>query len=850
MPRRHDFKNNMNRTTIDFGIDLGTTNSAVAVLKGVSTEIIKNNLQQDITPSAVHFPKNGQLLVGFYAKEKMKTPRLDDTATEFKRRMGSDFIYTFDSSGQKRSPEELSAEILKRLKTDVQEKTGEAIEAAVITVPAAFKLEQCDATKKAAQLAGFKESPLLLEPTAAALAFGFQAESKKAHWLVFDFGGGTFDATIIKTEEGTIHVVNHGGDNFLGGSDIDKALVSKIIAPRLIEQYGLEEFDWSQAGKGGRWRQAFARLKWAAEQAKIELSSPKVKASLDPDTVSSLKDESNGEMVVEEFEMDITRADLVRVAEPFILRATEIAKRALKDAGIPGSAIEKIILVGGPTVAPYFRQMLEESLRIPLDYSVDPFTVVARGAAKFAGTQRLTARASKPVAAGEYTIDLKHKPVGIESAPPVVGRVSGATTKDFTGFTLEIVNIKTQWRSGKITLDSDGVFEATLYADKGEKNTFAIELYDSSARKQKVNPDTLTYTIDMVVDEQPVIHSIGISLANNEYAKFFKKGSGLPQRKTWPTAFRTVKPLKQGQSGELIWIPIIEGENELADRNRCIKRFAIEANNIRRDLPAGSEVEITMKYDENRTIWVEAYVPILDDQFNFKFDAAGRKSADPDFLEADFEAELKRLREAKAKVAGSGAETADRLVKEVETLPLLEQMEETRAVIKGDPDAAAKFEGQLLEIKPKLDEAVNALEWPALIIDAKEWLEYLQRVVDQHGSEQQRQKAEDYSGEVEEIIRKHEPNRLRKKIEQIVRLYHEIVMSQPGWWVNQLQLMEKKQEKMSDQAKATRLLGQGRDCLAKNNGAGLQNIVRQLWDLLPEETVAEAKRGFGGDLIF
>jgi molecular chaperone DnaK len=104
----------MNRTTIDFGIDLGTTNSAVAVLKGVSTEIIKNNLQQDITPSAVHFPKNGQLLVGFYAKEKMKTPRLDDTATEFKRRMGSDFIYTFDSSGQKRSPEELSAEILKR----------------------------------------------------------------------------------------------------------------------------------------------------------------------------------------------------------------------------------------------------------------------------------------------------------------------------------------------------------------------------------------------------------------------------------------------------------------------------------------------------------------------------------------------------------------------------------------------------------------------------------------------------------------------------------------------------------------------------------------------------------------
>ncbi len=134
--------------------------------------------------------------------------------------------------------------------------------------------------------------------------------------------------------------------------------------------------------------------------------------------------------------------------------------------------------------------------------------------------------------------------------------------------------------------------------------------------------------------------------------------------------------------------------------------------------------------------------------------------------------------------------------------------------------------------------------------EAKEWLEYLQKTVDQNGSEQQRQKAEDYTNEVEEIIRKHEPDRLRKKIEQIVRLYHEIVMAQPGWWVYQFQQMEKQQEKMSDQAKAARLLGQGRDCLAKNNATGLQNIVRQLWDLLPDETVGEAKRGYGVTSFF
>ena len=839
----------MSRTTIDFGIDLGTTNSAIALLNGVTTEIIKNDLQQDITPSAVHFRKNGELLLGFYAKETIKTPRLDDTAIEFKRRMGSDFIYTFDGSGQKRKPEELSAEVLKRLKADAEQKTGEIIEAAVITVPAAFELHQCDATKKAAQLAGFRESPLLLEPTAAALAYGFQADSKKSHWLVFDFGGGTFDATIIKTEEGTIHVVNHGGDNFLGGSDIDKALVSKIIVPRLVEEFGLEEFDWSQAGKGGRWRQAFARLKWAAEQAKIELSR-KEKASLDPDTVSNLKDEQSGQIAVADFEMDISRSDLMRVAEPFILRATEITKRALKEVNLPGSAIEKVILVGGPTVAPYFRQMLEERLRIPLDFNVDPFTVVARGAAKFAGTQRLTSRISKPVAVGEYTVELKHKPVGLDSAPIVGGKISGASIQDFTGFTLELINTKTQWRSGKIALHPDGVFVANLHAEKGEKNTFTIELYDSKARKQKVSPDTLTYTIDMVVDEQPLIHSMGVALANNEYARFFKKGSGLPQRKTWPNPFRTVKALKLGQSGELIWIPIIEGENDLADRNRLIKRVAIEAKNIKRDLPAGSEVDITLKIDESRIVWLEAYVPLLDDEFKFKIELSDRRSADPDFLETDFEAEMQRLREAKSKASASGAETAEKLVQAVEASPLLKEIKETRAAITGDPDAAAKFEKRLLEIKPILDEAVNSLEWPSLILEAKDWLAYLNKVKDQHGSEAQRQKAEEYSNEVEAIIREQKPDRLRKKIEQIARLYHEIVMSQAGWWVYQFQQMEKQQDKMSDQTRADRLLGQGRDCLTKNNVTGLQNIVRQLWDLVPDENVQAAKRGYGADIIF
>ena len=215
----------MSRTTIDFGIDLGTTNSAVAVLNGVSPEIIKNNEKDaDITPSAVYIDKKGITRLGEAAKSRVPDSG-GDVYLEFKRRMGTDHVYKFKSSGQQRKPEDLSAEILKSLKGDVQQKTGEILESAVITVPAAFELHQCDATRKAAQLAGFKDSPLLQEPVAAALAYGFQTDGKKAYWLVYDFGGGTFDAAVIKAEEGSIHVVNHGGDNFLGGSDIDWAII-------------------------------------------------------------------------------------------------------------------------------------------------------------------------------------------------------------------------------------------------------------------------------------------------------------------------------------------------------------------------------------------------------------------------------------------------------------------------------------------------------------------------------------------------------------------------------------------------------------------------------------------------
>lgn len=837
----------MSRATIDFGIDLGTTNSAIAVLNGVTTEIIKNDLEQDITPSAIHFRKTGELLVGFRAKETLKSPRLDDTAIEFKRSMGSDFIYQFKSSGFKKKPEELSAEILKSLKGDVQRDKHELIGAAVITVPAAFELHQCDATKRAAQLAGFKQSALLQEPVAAGLAFGFQEDSRKALWLVFDFGGGTFDAAIIKAEDGTIHVVNNGGDNFLGGSNIDKALVTKLIAPRLVEEYGLEDFDWAHSERGMRWHQAFARLKWAAEQAKIELSRvDKDKATLDPDTVANLKDEETGEIVVENFEMELTRSDLVRVAEPFIVKAIDIAKGALRKKKLPSNAIERVILVGGPTKAPYFREMLADGLGIQLDHSVDPFTVVARGAAIFAGTQRINTGVVVAVPAGEFSVDLKYNPIGVDSAPTVGGRVSGASTKDFTGYAVELVDEKTKWRSGRIPLRPDGVFIANLHAERGVRNTYLLELYDPSGRQRKLSPNQIVYSIGGPPDEQSLIHSIGIALENNVYERFLEKGAAAQKKMI---LLRAARALRQGQSGEVLRIPVVEGENDLADRNSLIGTVEIKATNISRDLPENSEIEITLSVEKWPSIRVQAYCGFLGD--DDVLDATleyGKRDIRPERLSADCDLELQRLRQLKSKATGTGDETAKAAVSEAEQ-KLVERVKELEVAAKGDHVAALELEKRLLELKAKLDEAADALEWPALKAEVRQWIGYLEEAIEQcEATEDQKKKAGQLKKEVEDVIAQKKMDKLGKLRAMIESLYWDITSAQDAFWVTCFSNLEKDKDKIKDHARRDRLFDQGRKCIQNNNVNGLRSVVTQLWDLLPKPPTKEEKQGYGGDL--
>ncbi|MDP2950552.1 MAG: Hsp70 family protein [Chloroflexota bacterium] len=384
----------MQRTTVDFGIHLGTANSEIAVLKSTEVEVIENNEGQRRTPSAVWIDGKGRVRVGRLAKQHAEVDPTN-AYSEFRLFMGTDHVYRFAAAGREMKPEELSAEVLKSLRADAHKRTGGEIRAAVISVPAYFDLPANGATRRAAQMAGIELSPLIQEPVAAALAYGFESERDRVFWMVYDIGGGTFDAAVMHVRDGLIQVVNHGGDEYLGGKLIDWEIVEKLLVPGLVRNYKLTDF---RRGNGN-WRGAFAKLKQQAEEAKIRLSTDEVTDIF----IDQLCKDDNGQPV--RVELEIRRKDLEPLIAPFVERSINICHRVLAEKRLDPGDIEKLILVGGPTLTPILREMLAQQLGIPPEFRLDPLTVVARGAAIFAGTQRVGHVESVQAAPGQSTVE-------------------------------------------------------------------------------------------------------------------------------------------------------------------------------------------------------------------------------------------------------------------------------------------------------------------------------------------------------------------------------------------------------------------------------------------------------------
>ena len=346
------------------GIDLGTTNSCVAVMEGGKPVVIANSEGMRTTPSVVGFLKTGERVVGEPAKRQAVT-NADKTISSIKRHMGSDYRVEID--GKKYSPQEISAMILQKLKSDAEGYLGEKVTEAVITVPAYFNDAQRQATKDAGKIAGLDVLRIVNEPTAAALAYGLEKD-KSEKVLVFDLGGGTFDVSILEIGDGVHEVLSTSGDTHLGGDDFDKKIIDWICA----------EFKKQEGMDLTNDKQAMQRIKEAAEKAKCELSSV-VETTINLPYITA---DANGP---KHLELSLTRAKFEELSHDLLERCKKPVEQALSDAGLSKNDINEVVLVGGSTRIPAVQQLVKEYTGKEPNQSVNPDEVVAVGAAVQAG---------------------------------------------------------------------------------------------------------------------------------------------------------------------------------------------------------------------------------------------------------------------------------------------------------------------------------------------------------------------------------------------------------------------------------------------------------------------------------
>jgi len=594
----------------DCGIDLGTTNSCIAKPNMDNTCVVIDSTEgANITPSVVAINKAGKVNVGARAKRIAKP---GDMKKEFKRDMGTDTVYTFESSGIQKTPVELSAEVLGQLKRDFESRIlDKKVQDVIITVPAAFSLMQCEATKKAGNEAGFRNVILLQEPIAASIAYGAQPDAKEQYWLVFDYGGGTLDVSIISTKDDHLDNINSRGDNRMGGKDLDHLLYEKVILPKMQEEYSLPN---------GLDAISTMRIMEDVENCKKELSS-KNSAEFCPDTLGEVMDEE-GEFI--DFSCEVTREEFEDAIRDTVLAAVSIARKALTESGIPESNVDRILLVGGSTFVPLVREELQKEFSIKLDCSLNPMTVVAEGAALFAASQVTDEEDdASEVEQGDYQLQFEYNPITSDEEVNICGTITGANgniKKVKIDCIADENATNALWSSGwSDVLDEEiGAFDIDIrICNKDASNLFKISAIDTKGSEVQL----CGYLFEIVHKESalqvmapPMPHAIGV-MANdgkmNVISWFSEKNTKLPISVT--KSYILDKALDPADRDHCQFV-FFEGEVENAcnpKSNHHAGTIMVDAVDVGRKVNKGTEVEITIDIDISRTAKVSAIIPDL-----------------------------------------------------------------------------------------------------------------------------------------------------------------------------------------------------------------------------------------------
>ncbi|MDR6561271.1 MULTISPECIES: Hsp70 family protein [unclassified Arcicella] len=706
------------RNKIDYGIDLGTTNSVIARMENGVPTIKRSDTLKDTFPSCIHFNKKKDVIVGDAAYNTMKNDNAralktfetgkTNTFIEFKRTMGTTHKYESSNMGRSFTSEELSAEILKTLKSVVKD---ENINSIVITVPAKFLNPQNEATKEAAKLLGFKHIELLQEPVAAATAYGLGSKSKDGFWLVFDIGGGTFDAALIKAEEGILAVKDTDGDNWLGGKNLDEAIVDQIIIPNLQQNYAIDSV-LEDTDKKEILRNA---VKFFAEEAKIQLS---FKDS--HNILSNLGDlpfeDDNGDEP--EIDVSVTQKDMENVVAPIFQKAIDITKELLKRNNLKGSDLGALILVGGPTYSPILRRMLKEQITDKVDTSVDPMTVVAKGAALFASTISVSDEVKETTRdKTKLQLDIKYEATTVELDEMVNLKVlKEKTTGTFPEkIYADVVRFDGLWSSGKKLIGEKATIVDVLLVE-GRSNSFEINVYDESGNKLECQPHqfSILQGIGGLDKMQVLPYNIGIGKYFQEFEEDrFACVKGLEKNKSIPVTgvrngLKTRSAIRPGMVKDVIRIPIYQGdynsEGTTPSLNNLVNELIITGETMPALLPEGSDVDITIKVDGSQLMKFTAYFPLLNHTEELEIEIKQTPPPSEEFLS-------KEISKAKRTAQKVNADDVSRRLEELET-----QLENEGVTA----DGKLKIQDGLRKELLKLDSAEKVAEWPKVEQELKD----------------------------------------------------------------------------------------------------------------------------------
>lgn len=737
----------MAQVKMKYGIDLGTTNSAICRMENGEPTVIKTSTQKDILPSCVAFTKKQTVIVGDRAVDMLANDRRHaakcgvkestNIFIEFKRTMGLDTQYISSNAKRSFSSEELSSEVLKALKSFVSD---DSINAAVITIPAKFKADQIAATKRAAILAGIEHSELLQEPIAAAMAYGLSSAKKDGVWLVFDFGGGTFDVALLKVEDGIMQVKDTEGDNYLGGKNLDYAIVDEIMIPRLQEQYSVDEL-LADENKKSLLRDA---IKPNSEVYKNELSFSEF---LDfSDEFTSMGEDDEGVDIT--IDMKITQSELYLVLTPIFQKAINICKDLLKRNNLQGSDLDSLILVGGPTYSPVLREMLKEQITPNVDTSVDPMTAVAKGAALYASG--IDSEVKEEVKPGTIALELSYESSSVE----VMEFVSVKLLPDeCTGIIpsklfVELTRNDKGWSSGKIEINEIGdVVECQLM--EGKANSFTIVVYDEKGTSIPCFPNEVNIMQGIVVGNAVLPYNIGLEVHKRDCDKdVFMPLKGLEKNQPIPAigvrnGLKTPKQLRPGMATDSVVIPIYQGEYNVegtsAVYNDHVFNVYINGDDVPALIPADSDLDITLKVDRSQQMIMEVTFPIIGETIE-KIIEIGQRSTGVDASEL-----MNRFDEAKRKLVSLKSTPA---VTEYETVEIQNMLNDVSGRFDGEKnsdDGKMHLLADLRRIFLKIEGIEKEHEWDTIEAELRTTFDKLEQANNDLGNQ--------YNSQVEELRR-------------------------------------------------------------------------------------------------